>query len=89
MTLKTTNTHGVAHTLCEWMWEYRGSIQHLEALNSARESDPDQLARDKLGVCISNHIDFGLQSAGNKSNSHSLISLSVFADIFLICALLI
>ncbi len=85
MTLKTTNMHGVSHTLCEWMREFRGSIRYQEALKSAIESDPDQLARDKFGVCISNHIDFGLQSAGNKSNSHSLISLSVFADIFLIC----
>jgi hypothetical protein len=87
MTLKTTNMHGVSHTLCEWMREFRGSIRYQEALKSAIESDPDQLARDKLGVCISNHIDFGLQSAGNKSNSHSLISLSVFADIILICDL--
>jgi len=83
MTLKTTNMHGVSHTLCEWMREFRGSIRYQEALKSAIESDPDQLARDKLGVCISNHIDFGLQSAGNKSNSHSLISLSVFAHTFL------
>ncbi|CAK9869733.1 unnamed protein product [Sphagnum jensenii] len=90
MTLKTTNMHGVSHTLCEWMREFRGSIRYQEALKSAIESDPDQLARDKLGVCISNHIDFGLQSAGwattsrNVPLSNSKVPPSLFRTIVVV-----
>ena len=65
----STAKQGYAQTLSGWMKDFPGSSEHNAALEKAIQSGPEDLARQKQDIWISDHIDFGLKHAGKTSFS--------------------
>ncbi|BBN09990.1 hypothetical protein MPTK1_5g00070 [Marchantia polymorpha subsp. ruderalis] len=51
-------------SLSGWMKDWKGSSQHLRAIKMAISGSQEELGRDKFGVRIIGHADFGLKRVG-------------------------